>query len=564
MARTNVALKQDPIRTHEGGLAKRTDVLNQLRRSVLSCLLWENEFYEDGEEISKRISSLVAQVAPAEAHNLAVAARNEFKLRHVPLWIAVAMCRAGSEHRRMVGHTLFAVIQRPDEIPEFLSLYWKDGKVPLAKQVKRGLAGAFTKFNEHQLAKWNRDDAIKLRDALFLVHAHPTGMPDELGRGKVSKPTKHRGSAQRHSKGMGLLFKKLADKELETPDTWEVGLSAATSHKEKAAVWTRLIKEGKLGALALLRNIRNMTQVDVGERWIVEALKEMKVDRILPFRFITAARYNPAFEEHLETAMFRCLDGTEKLPGTTVLVVDVSGSMNDPLSGKSDLRRLDAAYGLAILCRELCENVKIFSFSSSVQIIPPRRGFALRDAIDRSQPHGSTYLKRALTEIDRKETYDRIVVITDEQSHDGIFDPACKNRYLINVGSCKNGVGYGGWWTHLDGFSEAVFQWICENERVRDEGFWARSLNRPENLNMGLAERLTKIGQNNAKARKEIVKKFEVPRTVVGKMAKSALKTHRKVVKNIGKVKPVASLKGRNVGARATMKAMSKVVTKKR
>ena len=31
----------------------------QLRRSVLACLLWEDQFYEDGVEIAGRIQSLV-------------------------------------------------------------------------------------------------------------------------------------------------------------------------------------------------------------------------------------------------------------------------------------------------------------------------------------------------------------------------------------------------------------------------------------------------------------------------------------------------------------------------
>lgn len=526
MARTNVAVKQEPIRTHEGGIATRTSILNQLRRSVLSCLLWEGEFYENGEEISKRITRLVAEVSAEDAHNLAITARNEFKLRHVPLWIAVAMCRAGGEHRRLVGQTLFAVIQRPDEITEFLSLYWKEGKVPIAKQVKLGLSSAFTKFNEYQLAKWNRDDAIKLRDVLFLVHPHPTGTAKELGRPTEveaiksrSKKGYRRGIVNRHSKGMGLMWEKLVARELETPDTWEVGISAATSPKEKAAVWTRLLKEGKLGALALIRNIRNMTQVDVGERWIAEAIRAMNVERVLPFRFITAAQYNPVFEDVLEEAMLKCLDGMEKLSGRTVLVVDVSGSMNDPLSSKSDMRRIDAAYGLAILCRELCEDVKIFSFSANPMLIPPRRGFALRDAIDKSQPHGSTYLRKALESIHkvRAGDYDRLIVITDEQSHDGVYTPAGKQCYMINVASSKNGVGYKDGWEHLDGFSEAVFKWICENEMGIGEDRWTRNLHRPENLNCAHEQRIARIAVRNEKARTSIAKKFKVPRTVVGK-----------------------------------------------
>ena len=45
----------------------------------------------------------------------------------------------------------------------------------------------------------------------------------------------------------------------------------------------------------------------------------------------------------------------------------------------------------------------------------------------------------------------RLIVITDEQSHDPVPDPAAKHAYLINVASYRNGVGYGRW-THIDGW----------------------------------------------------------------------------------------------------------------
>jgi hypothetical protein len=56
--RTNT--KRASLTTHEGARAHHTSVLAQLRRSVLSCLLWESEFYEDGVEISQRIADLTA------------------------------------------------------------------------------------------------------------------------------------------------------------------------------------------------------------------------------------------------------------------------------------------------------------------------------------------------------------------------------------------------------------------------------------------------------------------------------------------------------------------------
>jgi hypothetical protein len=124
--------------------------------------------------------------------------------------------------------------------------------------------------------------------------------------------------------------------------------------------------------------------------------------------------------------------------------------------------RTDAAYGLAALLRETCEAVSVYSFSNELKRIAARRGFALRDAIENSQEHGGTYLGKALSEID--EPYDRIIVITDEQSHDSVPGPQGRG-YMINVASFKNGVGYGKW-THIDGWSESILDYVREQERM--------------------------------------------------------------------------------------------------
>ncbi len=111
-----------------------------------------------------------------------------------------------------------------------------------------------------------------------------------------------------------------------------------------------------------------------------------------------------------------------RLAGHTVLLVDVSGSMDAPLSQRSEMRRCDAAYGLAILLREIAEKVTIYTFSDHAQLVPSRRGMALRDALDKSQPHSGTYLGRALANVEKhwRNGYDRLVVITDEQAHDHV------------------------------------------------------------------------------------------------------------------------------------------------
>src|SRR5262249_23919576 len=155
-------------------------------------------------------------------------------------------------------------------------------------------------------------------------------------------------------------------------------------------------------------------------------LREMSTARVLPFRFLAAARYAPRWEETLEQAMLKCVAGQEKLAGKTIVLVDVSGSMTAPLSQRSEMQRTDAAYGLAVLLREIGEKVAVFSFSDSLVEVPVRRGFALRDAIDASQQHSATYLGKAVEELNQKERYDRLIVITDEQAHDTV--PAPKGK----------------------------------------------------------------------------------------------------------------------------------------
>jgi 60 kDa SS-A/Ro ribonucleoprotein len=437
MARLNIMKfgnLADGPRTHEGAPAKRATLEERLRRSVAACLLWEDQAYEDGVAIAGRIADLVPTVDADRVAALAVEAREKLKLRHAPLLLVREMARHKT-HRALVSETLARVIQRADELSEFVAIYWQHGRVPLSAQVKKGLAAAFTKFDEYALAKYDRAAAVKLRDVLFLCHAKP------------------RDEAQ------AALWKRLIAGELVTPDTWEVALSSGADKRE---AWERLLSSRRLGALALLRNLRNMQDAAVDENLVIEGLRSMKTDRVLPFRFIAAARYAPQWEEPLEQAMLACLSGREKLPGKTILLVDVSGSMVAPLSRRSEMLRTDAAYGLAILLRETCENVSVYSFSNELERIPARRGFALRDAIDGSQVHGGTYLGKALGEI--TEPYDRLIVITDEQAHDSVPSPKGKG-YMINVASYKNGVGYGKW-THIDGWSESVIEYVRELEKT--------------------------------------------------------------------------------------------------
>jgi hypothetical protein len=172
MARLNTLNLNFGAPTQEGGPARHISPELQLRRWVLDCQLWENQFYDGVEMISGRIAELVPKVEAEKVAALAIEAREQMKLRHAPLLLVREMARHKT-HRALVAETLARVIQRADDLAEFVAIYWKDGRVPLSNQVKKGLAAAFPKFDEHALAKYDRGGPIKLRDVLFLSHAKP-------------------------------------------------------------------------------------------------------------------------------------------------------------------------------------------------------------------------------------------------------------------------------------------------------------------------------------------------------------------------------------------------------
>lgn len=457
----NKVLKHPVQLTSGGAVASRINKEQELRRTVASCMLWEDSFYEDGVSIADRIKALIPDCRPEFVAACAFEARTKMNLRHVPLLLVREMARL-STHRELVAKLLPDIIQRVDEITEFVAIYWKDGKQPLSAQIKKGLAKAFLKFNEYQFAKYDRDGAVKLRDVLFMCHTKPTTPEQEV------------------------LFKKIVDSTLVTPDTWEVLLSGGADKKE---TFERLMKDNKLGALAFLRNLRNMQESGVNRDLIEGYAATVNTDRVLPFRYVAAARVVPTYEGLLDDMLLRTCKRQEKLKGKTVVIVDTSGSMSgSKVSAKSDLSRLDAAGALAAILRESCEDCRVYATAGddgkrihATVEVPARRGMALvekftnalsgTDSFYKTIGSGGIFLKQCMDYVAEKEggVADRVIVLTDEQDCDKKANPDTANafgkqNYLLNVSVSKNGIAYKKF-THIDGWSEHVIDYIREIEK---------------------------------------------------------------------------------------------------
>jgi len=455
--RMNTAVVGPDSRTHEGTPAARLAPIKELRRAVLTALLWEDTFYEKGSSVAERVAALVPTCKADDVAALAIEARERMYLRHVSLFLVRQLAKVKGNGTR-VASALERIVQRPDDMGEYLAMYW-DGQTtqtprpkPLSAGSKRGLARAFRKFSAYSLAKYDRDTGIKLRDVLRLTHP------------------KAKDAAQ------GAVWKQTIARTLESPDTWEVALSAGANKKE---TFERLLNEKKLGGLAFLRNLRNMIEAGVDAR-LIQARCADSFEKVLPFRFISAARHAVRYEADLERAMLACLADQPKLTGKTALIIDTSPSMwQDKISAKSELSRFDAAAALAILVRETCASVRVWAFNERSYEVPSRNGFALRDALAATQ--GSASCGGLAVEAANRDGYDRIVVLTDGQWHykdatashfSGYRDgraqdvsppPLTGKAYMINVAPYQTGVGYGKW-TSIDGWSERILDFIHEAE----------------------------------------------------------------------------------------------------
>ena len=421
--------------THEGAPSTPLKPIDALRRSVMAHMLWEDSFYEDGIAVGNRIEKLCEQVDELELSSLALEVHQKGLLRHMPLFLVVQLLKKKNNN---AAYVIEKVCNRPDQMTELLALYWKDGKKPLAAQLKKGLAKAFVKFDEHRLSKWNRDSKVKLKDVLFMCHPKPLydNQPD--------------------------LWKRLIDGTLATADTWETRLSAGEDKKES---FEELLTHGKMGLMAMLMNVRNMHDAGVPKHLVAEQMAR-KTTPMLPFKFLAAAAACPAWEDIIDPVMVASAAKKPKLLGHTYLFVDVTGSMDYPLSTKSQMKRMDAAAAFAILLRECCQEVDILTFSDALGHMPPRHGSALKDAIVHSQPHSGTNLAGALMCFmqNLRGPYDRLIIITDEQINAALPAITAKHKYILNVGNYQNGIGTQGGWLTISGFAEASIDYIMEIE----------------------------------------------------------------------------------------------------
>jgi hypothetical protein len=405
---------------HEGAVAYTLTPKLELYSAVVTSMMAGDKFYEKKDDTLNRIRKLVAEVAavdPSFVAKLAVYAREQMHLRSVPLVLLVELDKVmkGSD-KSDLRKAVVRAIQRPDEMTELLAYFGIAHKLNgtkkiagLSKALKNGIAQAFTKFDEYQLQKYNRDGAVKLRDVLFLSHAKPTS-PEQAE-----------------------MWKRLIANELATPETWETKLSAGG---DKTRSWSELIDGRKMGYMATLRNLRNILEANVSPEHIQKVIalltnKEAVLkSKLFPFRFYAAAKelesvdslYTSLILSALDTAMQHAAANIKGFNSTDRIhvSVDTSGSMSATLSDKSKMRYQDVGLVMGMLLQEVSPMVETSIFGTTYKRVNLTKGNILGNTHKLAQYSdmvGSSTNGYLVPQdlLDRKIVVDRVAIFTDCQ-----------------------------------------------------------------------------------------------------------------------------------------------------
>lgn len=389
---------------NEGAIAYSMSDKEKLVTQVLTSFFNENKFYGDNSQNILDTLRNVIKTEPGFVANMCVLARNEMHLRTIS-HVLVSELAKSTEGKEYVRRALNRIIERPDDMTEVLAYYMNTYGKPIPNSIKKGIADSFAKFDEYQLAKYNRKNAIKLKDILCLVHP------------KAKDETQND------------LWKRLLEDRLVTPITWETELSAKGNTKE---TWERLINGNRLGYMAMMRNLRNIiksgaSNINKVYEYLTDEERVLK-NKQLPFRYYSAYKAlksegigTSKIYDALETAIKASTKNITRLPGKTFIAADVSGSMNSRISAKSDMTCAEIAVLMLSIANYICEETITATFDTNIYTcnLSTQNGIiANADSINVNG--GGTNINLPLYYLlDRKIFVDRIILLSDNEINRG-------------------------------------------------------------------------------------------------------------------------------------------------
>lgn len=402
MGKFNKTAKPQMTETYEGAKAYEVDPVSAWMNYLFSSLM-SDTFYETENEQTSRFLELTDEVADSCGYEFvaksAFFARNELGMRSVSEYVAAYLNDKVFNGKRNFYRNFF---HRPDDVAEVFSavdsIYGKKSHALI-----RGAGDYLSTLSGYHLDKYSMDKKTwSMHDLINVTHAFNKDI-DAFQKG-----------------------------ELEHADTWEQAFAQNADSEDRAAELKRLIDEGKIGYMALLRNLNNVLKyipMSKGtEKWYQEVLypqledeEKIRKSLVFPYRIYTAYKNldmrNPQMVAVLDRAFRKSVSNMPELSGDNLIILDVSGSMDDPISKRSKItiKEAGAAYAAAIMLANDCDFVKFGNNATFKSYNMYDNVFNVISKMTGNDDLGyGTVLASAIEKIDK--SYDRIFIISDMQT----------------------------------------------------------------------------------------------------------------------------------------------------
>lgn len=376
----------------------------KLVTQVLTSFFNESKFYGDNSaEIEETIIKVIKK-EPEFVSKLAIFARREFNMRSIA-HVLTAYLAHETEGKPYVRQTVKGISLRGDDVTEIMAFYLSKFGKPIPNSLKKGINDVLIKFDEYTFAKYKGNGkTVKMRDLLCLCRPTPL------------------------SESQSQMWKRCLENKLETPVTWETQLSANGNNTE---TWEKLIDSGKIGYMALLRNLANIIKANpknidkVLER--IQNPEAVRKSKQLPFRYLSAYRTIQPIAgskalDALESAVDIAIENIPKIHGNTVIAVDVSASMQDKISSKSEIRCYEIALMLAYIANRICDNAYVLAFNTGLYKITVSKRVNIIDATLNTRINGGgTNMSLPFQHmISNKIKADRVIILSDNVCNSGV------------------------------------------------------------------------------------------------------------------------------------------------
>ncbi|MCE1245737.1 MAG: TROVE domain-containing protein [Firmicutes bacterium] len=510
----------------EGGQAYKLSPIIRLCTRVLTSLAGERKFYQNAEDSDSDIIrdiKLAAAEDPEFILQLAVFARNCFNLRSVPIML-LAEASHIEQTKPFVARYTPLIIKRADELIEtvaYIKLKKYDGercRIPAC--LKKGLGKAFENFDEYQLLKYDPSKGLRMRDIINLCHPKPADIYREALYGFLT------GSLEADPDLTPMIYalKKLRNSNVFDDETEKLAKDAHATHEliikkfgSTPRTWEAILPT--MGYMAKLRNIyqllSNRTEEQIRE--LADEIKNEKnieKSRQLPFNYLAAykslklriateneTKINMVLDA-LKEALVHSVKNIEPISGATLIAIDVSGSMITPLSRGSSITYKDTAILLGVIGKRIFQSADVYIFAETVEKVKPTGADILKHyemLLEKDVGAATNAYKIIYGITERKEKYDRIILLSDMQCYDSnnrdknsVAEHFEKYRKDVNPDVVLYSIDLTGYGTSqiketdprqvlMSGWSDKIFHLINLNEMIRTElpehiKTWTRTL----------------------------------------------------------------------------------------